>query len=389
MNFIKKHEFLFAAIMILTFIAPLLLQFFGVIKIFNFQTDFLTFPFMVILAFIPAYVWIRIFNAENPEAKSTLMFAFVAGCTSTIPVFLYQKLFINSTSGNFIFFKAEAVNFQENIANIFGYPSLSILTDGLNDGVFLAALGVFLVFMGVGALEEVVKHVVINKRSIPYLAVLTIIIGLLVFSHDMSVRSLLMSLGFGVVYLVFLHFLMKNIVLKSIDDAIEVSIIAALGFAFIENIHYFSGKFGTISTSTFIFFVFVRVTVVTVVHVLCSGIMGYHAGLAHFAGPVFQNDIREGRKMFVTEKLHEFFQTPRESVFRIEQIIIGLFYAIMIHAFYDFIMQLKYSILGIPMYALIMPLYFFGGLWYLFTLLENKEDHKKYGRLVVKEEFVD
>ena len=87
------------------------------------------------MALIPAIVWIKIFNKENPEQKSTLIAAFLAGCTSTIPVFFYQKLFTSGGEGNFIFFKAEAVNFQTNLADIFVFDFLG------NRGVVSSSAG--------------------------------------------------------------------------------------------------------------------------------------------------------------------------------------------------------------------------------------------------------
>jgi RsiW-degrading membrane proteinase PrsW (M82 family) len=388
MNFIKKHEFLFGGLAILSFLIPLILQLMGVYTFVEFDNNLLTIPLMAVLAIIPAIIWIKIFNKENPEEKTTLIFAFFAGCTSTIPIFFYQKLFTTGETGNFIFFKAQAVNFQNNIADLFGYPSLGMLTDAAASGALIAAVGVFLVFMGVGALEEIVKHTVVNTKAAIYLAIISIVVGGTYMFQNFSLQTTLYIGGLLILYLTFLRLLTRFIKLQSIDDAIEVAIVAALGFAFVENVHYFSGKFGAIPMGSFIFFVIIRVTVVSIVHVLCSGIMGYHAGLATFAHPVLQDEIREGRKLRFIGFMHRLFQLPTESIFRFEQMFLGLLYAIGLHALYDFLMQLKYDFFGIPMFALIMPLYFIGGLWYLFSLLEDKEDHKKFGRVVVKEEFV-
>jgi RsiW-degrading membrane proteinase PrsW (M82 family) len=387
MNFFKKHEFIFAALLLIALGFPFLLQFMGIYTFISFNNSVTIIPFMAIMAIIPSIIWIKIFNKENPEAKTTLIFAFLAGCSSTIPIFLYQKLFLSGGVGNFVFFKLEAVNFQNNISDLFGYPSLNMLSEAAASGTLAAALGVFLVFMGVGVLEEVSKHVVINTRATIYLAVFALIIGVLSIFQAASLQALLYTLGLLFIYFTFLRLLKRFIQIKSIDDAIEIAIVSALGFAFIENIHYFSGKFGSIPMGSFIFFMIIRMTVVTMVHVLCSGILGYHVGLAHFAHPVLQDEIREGRKLRFIGYIHRFFQLPTESIFRFEQMFLGLFYAIGLHAIYNFLMQLKYELIGIPLFAIIMPLYFIGGLFYIFSLLERKEDHKKFGHLIVKESF--
>ena len=381
MDFIKKHEVLFG-LLGAAFVAPFILQFFGVVHFLDIDNNLLSLIFMGILAVIPAWVWIRIFNAENPEAKSTLFFAFLAGCSSTIPVFFYQKLFLSGDTGNFVFFKAEAVNFQTNIAEMFGYASVGKLATAASDGVGLAVLGTFLVFLGVGALEEVVKHVVVNKRMAIYLAFAVLLVASIYLVKDFSVGNLLYIGGLALMYLVFLRLLVHFIKFQSIDDVIEVAIVSALGFAFVENIHYFHGKWGVIPEGQFAFFVAVRVTVVTVVHVLCSGIMGYHMGLAHFAKPVLQDEVREGRRLPVIRFIHNVLQVPSEKVFFYEQVWVGVLLAVLVHACYDFFMQLQFQVFGlIPLFALVMPLYFVGGLWYLFYLLDKKEDHKKFGHV--------
>lgn len=387
MDFFKKHEILFALVAIL-FSIPLILQYFGIIHVINVSNNHLVVPFFVILAIIPAIIWMKIFNKENPEAKTTLIMAFLAGCSSTIPVFFYQKLFQSGQSGNFIFFKAEAVNFQNNIAEILGYNSLQHLTQAAGDNTIWAVLGIFFVFMGVGALEEIVKQVVVNTRIVLYLAFFALITGVGYLAKDFSALTVIQVVFPLIFYFVFLRLLVRFMKFQSIDDVIEVAIVSALGFAFVENIHYFMGKFGDISTSAFIFFVLVRVTVVSVVHVLCSGIMGYHIGLAHFAKPVLQDEIHEGRKFTLLQWGHKILDLPSDAIFRFEQVILGVTLAVLVHAAYDFFMQLQFQIFGfIPMFALIMPIYFIGGVWYLFSLLEDKEDHKKFGKLVIKEEY--
>ncbi len=387
MSFFKKHEFLFGLGLIIFFTLPFILQLFGVINFISLEQEVFILVLMIIVAFIPSVIWIKIFNKEHPEAKSALIVSFLAGCTSTIPIFFYQDLFLSGKTGNFIFFKAQAVNFQQNISEIFGYPSLSMLTDAASSGAYKAALGVFAVFMGVGVLEEIVKHVVINKRAAKYLAFISFIVAIVFLFKDFSLKNIFFIGGLIFIYLAFLRLLMSFLKIRSIDDAIEIAIVGALGFAFIENIHYFTGKFDSIPMGTFLFFVVVRLTIVTVVHVLCSGILGYHVGIAHFAHPVLQDEMREGRKMLFVKFFHNLFRLPKDTIFEVEQVFIGLLYAIGVHALYDFFMQLKFTIFGIPAFALIMPIYFIGGLWYLFDLLDKKEDQKNLGKLVIKQVY--
>jgi len=82
----------------------------------------------------------------------------------------------------------------------------------------------------------------------------------------------------------------------NIDDAIEYSIIAALGFAFIENIMYF--YFIWIHQGVdalFISFIF-RSIFSTFAHILFSGIYGYFYGIAHFAKPILEESVITHKK---------------------------------------------------------------------------------------------
>ncbi len=380
-NFLK-HELLFL-IGILIFLAPFLSNFFLKTSFLGFNPSITNYIVCGVIALIPTLVWMFIFNKQHHESKITIITAFLAGCTSTVPVLFYKKLFTNGAEGNFLFFKAEAVNFQQNISEVFWYTSTSELKTIADSGGFTALIGVLLLFIGVWVLEEVSKYAVISKKALKYIALLTVVLGLEgIFFKSVSASYVSIGLIF---YLIFLVFLYRNIRIKSIDDAIEIAIISALGFAFVENVHYFSSKWEMMSGWMFAFFVFVRVTIVTVVHVLCSGILGYHMGLARFAHPVLQDEMRKNRKNHpVLNFLHKILDTPKEKIFKFEQMFIGLFLAISIHALYDFIMEINsFNLLGsLPLVAIAMPLYLIWGLWYLFRILNKKEDHKEFGNVV-------
>lgn len=386
MNFIKKHEFLFF-IAGLIFFTPLVLQAMGIIHWLNIDREFLIWPLVIMLALIPSIIWIKVFNAEHHESKTSIILSFIAGATSTIPIFFYQHLFLSDQLVNLIFFKVDFVNFQGNISELFGYPSLSHMTQSLHSGSMAAGIGLFFVFMGVGAMEEVVKQAVVNKKAEKFLLIFAVAAAVLSIYSDPSQANIATVVASLIFYFIFISIMLKKITFRSVDDVIEIGIIAALGFSFMENIHYFMGKWGVISTGAFTMFVVIRVTVVTIVHVLCSGVMAYHIGLAHFAGPVLKEEIREGRKLVIPNLIHKLFDIPEEEAFYYEQMILGIVYAILLHALYDFVMQLQFQVMGIPLFAIIMPIYFIFGLSHLLDLLKRKENQKERGVLVIKKEY--
>ncbi len=309
----------------------------------------------VILALVPALIWLYIFNKQNPETKKTLFITFLAGMFSTV-IILFYKNYLWGKAVNFIFFELHGLNFKLNIANLFDYESIHLVEIAAKEGVQMAILAVFFMFVGVGAMEEYIKHWVVKVFDKPFF--------------------------------------------RSIDDVIELSIVAALGFSFVEDILYFINYWHDMTTMQFAVFAFFRVTVVTMVHVLCSGIFGYFYGVAVFAGPVLKDEMRDGRKHFLLRWFHKVFRFKTKNIFRDEKIMEGLFLSIMLHAVYDFVVSLSFTftdlfkLIGLNIkfdlgiHVFIMPLYLVGGYFLLLYLLNKKEDHKKYGKLVLREEYI-
>ena len=113
-----------------------------------------------LLAFIPAMIWIYIFNKQNPETKKVIALTFFAGMISTFIILLYKYLWGESV--NLIFFEIKSVSFKQSILDIFEYRSLGLLTKAASEGFFKAILGTFFIFIGVGAMEEYAKHWVVK-----------------------------------------------------------------------------------------------------------------------------------------------------------------------------------------------------------------------------------
>lgn len=361
---------------------------------------FFTMIILWLLAIVPAIVWVGVFNKENPKWILPDLFAIIAWWLSTVPVLFYQKLWW--AEGNFIFFKAEAVNFQDNISQLFWFSSFSIAAHSVWDWSFISAAiaAVFFVFVWVWFLEEFFKHVVINPKFTWVLAFLAFVSVIWLF---ITSNAWIYVILWIVTYFAFLFFMPRVIKFKSIDDAISVSVLAAIWFSLVENLIYFYFKWTQISDmlwvdsifeanfaelSWFFAFVLIRVSVVTMIHVLCSWVFGYHFWLAHFAHPELEEEIRQWRKHPIVDFFHKIFKTPEEKVFTYEQLFLALFLSIMLHWVYDVIAQLNFSIWPIPLMALAMPLYFIWWFYYLFTLLEEKKNKIRYWKLVVKEEYV-
>lgn len=268
------------------------------------------------LALIPAFVWGYIFYRKQPEDRIISLYTFVLGALSVFPILLYKLVWTFIPWLDVIQFTSR---FQGNFIPLGSFAMIPV--------------SVIMTFLIVGAIEEEMKHEVVRRTDDQYL--------------------------------------------RSIDDAIEFSIIAALGFAFTENIIYFYDIWTTRGAEhLFVPFVF-RAVFSTFAHILFSGIYGYHYGMAHFAKPVLQDEIREKRAWIVT-LFHRIIHLKKETVFHEEQMFQGLLYAVVLHAIFNVFLEINWTFVMLPMLVF--------GYIYLSWLFVKKRNRKKFGLFMVRGE---
>lgn len=285
---------------------------------------------VLLIAVIPAVIWLYLFLAKHKLSKWMVAYVFVGGMIAAKLILVYQGYWDQTI--NLIFFKVSLVDFRSNIESL----------------IVNTLLSTFVIFLGVGVMEEFAKFWImklISKR----------------------------------------HF-------KSIDDVIEFAIIAALGFAFFENIVYFGQNWGNLSTGNFFAFALMRVTIVTMVHMLCSGILGYYYGMAFFASPMLKIQYMKKHTHPVLRFFKKIFGTKQSQLYYEQMFVTGLLLSMLVHAMYDFLLTIKFSLFGLPMLVPIMFLYFFGGFWYLNRLFRKKDLNLKLGlvgtNIMPEEDFV-
>lgn len=265
----------------------------------------------IILASIPAIVWGVIFYRKDPVYEPRAMLTFMVGMLSVIPMLVYKWSWDYIPQLNVFQFTD---NFQTDVLQFSPY--------------YFLPLGTIFAFMFVGVLEEHLKHLVVAKTD----------------------------KGF----------------FRNIDDAIEFSIIAALGFSFIENVLYFYYIWEFQGTETlFISFVF-RAIFSTFAHILFSGIYGYFYGIAYFADPIWSEEIRRNRHP-VVDWFHKVFHLKKTRVFATEMVSQGRFLAVTLHAGFNILLELNVTWFMVP--------FLIFGYAYLNYLFKLKENHKEYGRL--------
>jgi len=227
----------------------------------------------VVMAFIPAGVYMWYFLRQEPEPKRIVFKTFIYGCLSVIPLSIIQYFMSK--------YPVYDVNdlISKNISNIY-YINLAT-------------------FVFVGLTEEYAKHWVVKIAD----------------EREKSFRT--------------------------VADGIEFSIIAALGFAFIEHIVYFIGIVRLEGFDGLIQPFIYRSIFTTLAHVCFSGIYGYYYGRSHFMKSAVKRDMILAR---------------------------GLISAMILHAIFNFVLEVNLAVIVVPL--LIMEL---GFILYEFNQSRNRE----------------
>lgn len=281
---------------------------------------------------------------------------------------------------------------------------------------FSRVFGIFdaehLIFIAIAALPALIwiyiffRHQKENKllTAVTFLAGMLAVIPIFIFQHEISrIEDFIPTIGLSVFVVILFtgiwvglyeetakHWVVKMVdrkLFKNIDDAILLSIVAALGFAFIENVLYFYSIWNNPAIENFWFYFLFRSVGSMFVHILASGIFGYYYGLAHFAKPVLQDKLAEGRKFFFTKWFHRVIHLRSETIFYEEKVLEGLLIAALLHGTFDFMMGMSQhfadvgSSFGTKFWLLAVVPFLVGGYFWLTALLDKKENHKMYGHL--------
>jgi hypothetical protein len=311
-----------------------------------------------IVALVPAGIWCVLFLRYHTERLSNVLVMFFAGMLSTFPILLYDVLV------------RRGVEFQFFILNIrpesFSRATRAFVSGQLagTDAVNTAVVASLLSFVVVGCIEEFSKFWVVRKS------------GQRLFT--------------------------------SIDDALQLSIIVAIGFAFAENVVnpvYFQGfvkEFllsGKIDIGGFFGSIVGRSVLTSMVHIVSTGVAGYFLGLSLFAEPYLKERRAQGHRYRFLALMRRSFGVEELAVFRMQMLVIGMLSAIVLHGAFNFLVTLpdmlptnpttigdmlnmRTSFLRhIPFLLLPSMFYVVGGFWLLTCLFLRKESLEERGHV--------
>ncbi|MSR67764.1 PrsW family intramembrane metalloprotease [Candidatus Peribacteria bacterium] len=321
-----------------------------------------------IVAIIPVLVWSKLFLGYHKQRMSIVILAFFAGMLSTVPILFYSELTMRSIQLNFFIFKIVPINYGTSSTD---FVSQSVFKSF--SGTSSIVLTTLVTYLMVGVIEEISKYWVLRHSSKEFF--------------------------------------------RSVDDALQLAIVVAIGFAFAENLvnpTYFVGFVRDYLMTpespewgSFIGNVIGRSVLTNMVHIVSTGVLGYYFGLAFFASPLIRDQFAQGSTHPIISVIHRMLNIRSEWIYAKTQMALGLFFAIVLHGVFDFTVSLSEVLPGHPttigallgsnqdsflhnIAITLVPsvLYVVGGFWLLVTLFEWKEDRKDFGAVVETQTFV-
>lgn len=320
----------------------------------------------LLIALLPAVVWCMLFLGYHRQRFGRVVLMFLSGMVSTAPVLFYDSLVRGGSDLNFFLFRIDPVSFSASSSSFVSGTMIGF------SGIRGTLMATFISFLFVGLIEELSKFWVVKKS------------GQYVFS--------------------------------SIDDVMQLGIIAAIGFAFAENVlnpTYFLSfvrefliKPDSPQWGAFMNNVMGRSVLTTMVHVLSTGVLSYFFALALFSGPYLQEETRSGHRFYLVSFMRSVFRMPAQTIFRRQMMFTGIVLAFVLHGAFNFIVTLPDILPGNPrtvgdvlgsadgspfhfVSILLLPSLFYvvGGFWLLSTLFYKKECMKERGHVRLAEAF--
>ncbi|MFA6039199.1 MAG: PrsW family glutamic-type intramembrane protease [Candidatus Peribacteraceae bacterium] len=318
------------------------------------------------IAAIPAGIWCALFLRYHRERLSVVFLMFFSGMVSTAPILFYDALVKREMELQFFVFRVIPESF-----NVAVHSAIAAASEAPPLQAMLLSL--FLTFIFVGVLEEGSKYWVLRRN------------GQMFFS--------------------------------SIDDAMQLAIMVAVGFAFAENItttgyfYTFVKEFlqqaGQPDWAGFMGNIAGRSILTSMVHIVSTGLLGYFFGVALFLDPSLKAAHQTGRKFWTGDGSHYLVGIQKQFHFRSEMIATGFALAVVLHAVSNFLVTLPdvlpgnprtfgdllHSPPGSPLHyvaLLLLPSLFYvvGGFWLLTTLFLSKQNMQERGHVISTEMFV-
>ncbi|MBU1019382.1 MAG: PrsW family intramembrane metalloprotease [Patescibacteria group bacterium] len=155
--------------------------------------------------------------------------------------------------------------------------------------------------------------------------------------------------------------------LQTINDAVKFSILAALGFAFSENIYYFYSVMSTGNLAALFTTVVFRGSFTVCGHIIFSAIFGYYYGLGKFSQHIVEQNEWTGEKFKFATFINKLTGIKKGFTVKYQKLLTGLIIAMSMHALFNFFLQLNRTVEATILVAT--------GFIYVYYLMNRKAGH--------------
>ena len=131
-----------------------------------------------------------------------------------------------------------------------------------------------------------------------------------------------------------------NVKIETINEAIRYSLVVALGFAFTENLLTFSDVLASEQLGKLFYELSFRSIFTGAAQMVFSGILAYYYAIGKFGNPVLELDRWTGRRHRLFEWVQRYSGIKQKNVFQFQQSMEGLLIAMVLHAFFNFSLQM-------------------------------------------------
>ncbi|MFC1810902.1 PrsW family glutamic-type intramembrane protease [Patescibacteria group bacterium] len=156
----------------------------------------------------------------------------------------------------------------------------------------------------------------------------------------------------------------KKVLIQTVNDSIRFSLAAALGFAFAENIIYFKTVMEMAAIQEVVVTFLFRSIFTAAAHMIFSGIFGFFFGIGKFSIDISKHKQWQGRRYLGPHFIGRIFKMPFAQAFKEWKILQGLTLAIVLHAIFNYLLEMNQLIPVIIMIVLCFT--------YLMYLLKRK-----------------
>lgn len=163
---------------------------------------------------------------------------------------------------------------------------------------------------------------------------------------DQNLNLLLLFISVGIVEEIVKQSLVRLVdkrylLIQTINESIQYSLIAALGFSFAENIFYIFSIYSQLGIQQLFVAYLFRSVFTTCAHMLFSGFFGYFYGIAKFSLNIVEQSQVMGQKKKITQWLANKMEVSTFEAYKEITILKGAAIAISMHAFFNFLLQLN------------------------------------------------